>query len=253
VPNDILKLNDKRIVIAGPILSYSLDVASSLSRQGASVVFLSNDKDSAERVCQVINDEREIADKNGRAAFVKLDFEKNNAAKLMAEAAAAGSGIDIYMDLMNYHFPAAEPLKEWPAKSVQHNFQESLQLAMAALEFFKGRKKGRVIFTFDGLAFSHFARAADYAIARGSLFAFIESQSQQLLKSHIHVMGCKINLSEDMLIKYFPEKNMVESLKALGAEYPHLKITPTEAISKTMSFLASDLSQGVAGQVLTVF
>lgn len=251
--NDILKLNDKRIVIAGPILSYSLDVASQMSRQGASIVFLSPDKDSAERLCQVINDEREISSQNGRAAFVHMNFEKTSAAKLMAEAAHAGGGVDIYMDLMNWHFPTPEPLKEWPEKSIQHNFQQSMQLAMSALEFFKGRKKGKIIFTFDGLAFSHFSRAADYAIARGSLFAFIESQAQILLKTHIHVMGCKINLSEDMLIKYYPEKNMVESLKALSGEYPHLKITTTEAISKTMSFLASDLSQGVAGQVLTVF
>jgi NAD(P)-dependent dehydrogenase (short-subunit alcohol dehydrogenase family) len=253
VPNDILKLNDKRIVIAGPILSYSLDVASQMSRQGASVVFLSPDKDAAERLCQVINDEREISSNNGRAAFVHMSFEKTTAAKLMAEAATAGSGIDIYMDFMNWHFPVAETLKEWPEKSVQHNFQQSLQLAMAALEFFKGRKKGKLIFSFDGLAFSHFSKAADYAIARGSVIAFIESQAQTLLKSHIHLMGCKINLTEDMLLKYYPEKNLADSQKALAAEYPHLKITTNEAISKTMSFLASDLSQGVAGQILTVF
>ncbi len=253
MPNDILKLNDKRIVIAGPILSYSLDVATQMSRQGASVVFLSPDKDSAERLCQVINDEREISAQNGRAAFAHMNFEKNNASKLMADAAHAGGGIDIYMDFMNWHFPSGETLKEWPEKSLQHNFQHSLQLALAALEFFKGRKKGKMIFSFDGLAFSHFSKAADYAIARGSLFSFIESQSQFLLKSHIHLMGCKINLSEDMLLKYYPEKSMVESLKSLAQEYPHLKITTNDAISKAMSFLASDLSQGVAGQVITVY
>lgn len=253
MPNDILKLSDKRIVIAGPILSYSLDIASQLSRQGASIVFLSPDKDSAERICQVINDDREINSQYGRAIHVAMNFEKTTAAKMMAEAAHSGGGIDIYMDLMNWHFPANETLSQWPAQSVQHNFQESLQLTLSAMDFFKSRKKGKIIFIFDGLPFSNFARAADYAIARGSLFAFIESQAQILLKSHIHLMGCKINLSEDMLLKYFPDKSMAESLKALTSDYPHLKITTTESISKTVSFLTSDLSQGIAGQVLNIF
>lgn len=253
MPNDILKISDKRIVLAGPIFSYSLDVATQLSRQGATVIFLTPDTESAERLAQVINDEREINSRYGRAGVVPMNFDSGTAAKMMADATHAAGGIDMYVDLMNWHILPKEPGDDVNAVSAQKNFHESAQLTYAALEFLKQRKRGKIIFVFDGLPFSHFFPAAAYAVARGGMLSFVPSQAQALRQKQVQITGCKIHLSEDMLIKYFPEKTLADASKALSQEYPHLKITSTDSISKIICFLTSDLSQGITGQTLDVF
>lgn len=247
--NDILKLADKTVVIAGPFASYTFDMVSSLSRQGASVVLLTPDEANAKRICQVINDEREINEDYGKAFTLLFNPDKDSPEKIMADAAHTFHGLDIYIDNMNWHESPKEDnsLADFD-KSLKRNLDLSTKLTVAALHFLKGRKKGKVIFLIDGAPFSQNLTPA-YTVARGGILSLIESYAPELKKFNININGLMLELSEDFLLKHFPGQNFKDSLLALKKESPNIEITRTEVISKFVTLLACDLSQGATGQV----
>jgi 2-hydroxycyclohexanecarboxyl-CoA dehydrogenase len=249
VQNDILKLADKSVVLVGPFCSYTFDVVSSLCRLGASVVLLTPDHASAQRICQVINDDREIHEDYGRAFPLAYSLDKDSPEKIIADAAHTFRGLDIYIDNMNWHEDAK---KEKDAlslqKSVRRNFELSKQLASAALPFLLSRKKGKMIFMMDGFALDP-ATQTDYSKARGPLSDWINKIGLENRRSYLNINGLQIELSEDFLLRHFPGRTIKESLAALKQDHPDLEISRTEVISKFVTLLACDLTQGVTGQV----
>jgi 3-oxoacyl-[acyl-carrier protein] reductase len=249
VQNDILKLADKSVVLAGPFCSYTFDIVSFLCKQGASVVLLTPDHANAQRICQVINDDREIHEDYGRAFPLSYDLDKDAPEKIMADAAHTFRGLDIFIDNMNWH---EDPKKTRDAitlqKSLRRNFELSKQLTASALTFLKSRKKGKIIFMMDGLAMDP-SLETDYGKTRSELKAWIAQVGEEHRKSYININGLMVDLSEDFLLRHFPGKTLKEGLALLKQDKPELEITRTEVISKFVTLLSCDLTQGVTGQV----
>jgi 2-hydroxycyclohexanecarboxyl-CoA dehydrogenase len=249
VQNDILKLADKSVVLAGPFCSYTFDVVSSLCKEGASVVLLTPDHASAQRICQVINDDREIHEDYGRAFPLAYSLDKDAPEKIIADAAHTFRGLDIYIDNMNWHESSkAEKNPITLQKSMRRNFELSKQLATAALPFLVSRKKGKMVFMMDGFAMEPTLQT-DYAKARGPLCDWIHKIGIENRRCYLNINGLQIELSEDFLLRHFPERTLKESLAVLKQDHPDLEITRTEVISKFVTLLACDLTQGVTGQV----
>lgn len=246
MPNDILKLADKTVVFAGPICSYTFDIVSSLSRQGASIVLLTPDEAGAQRICQVINDEREIHEDFGRAFPLPFFVDKDSPDKKMADAAHTFHGLDIYIDNMNWHDARGDNSHSTDSK--RRNLELSTRMLEAALPFLKHRKRGKVIFLMDGYAMSNGA-APLYAENRGAIAGLIETHATELKKSLTTINGIAVELSEDFLIKHLPGMSLKEGLAELKKDHPHLEITRTEMISKFVTLLSCDLAQGATGQI----
>lgn len=245
--NDILKLADKTVAITGPCSSYLFDMASSLSRQGAAVVLITPDEAGGQRLCQVINDEREIKADYGRAAAMALKIDTDTPEKIIADAAHVFHGLDIYIDNRSWlDCPNATNDTDYDDRLESH-MQISKQLATAASIFLKKRKKGRMIFMLEGVALDH-DKNPSCLIRREKLLSFIEEQAAELRGAQSIANAIVLNLTEDLLLKHFPKQPLKESAAQMRAINSSLDISRTEAISKLVTFLASDLAQGVSGQ-----
>lgn len=245
--NDILKLADKTVAISGPCSSYLFDMASSLSRQGAAVVLITPDEAGGQRLCQVINDEREIKADYGRAAAMALKADKDTPEKIIADAAHIFHGLDIYIDNRSWlESPKSMDDADYNDRLEKHMLI-STQLATAASTFLKKRKKGRMIFMLESVALDH-EKNPQWHIPRQKHLSFIEEQAAELRSAQSIANAILLNLTEDLLLKHFPKQSLKESVAQMKAVNSLFDIGRTEAISKLVTFLSSDLAQGVSGQ-----
>ncbi len=96
-----LNLKERTTVITGPLTNLTQNIASLFSQHGSDVVFIDKNHDTCQRMANVINDQREINEKFGRASAVKCDFSTAKICQeALSQAAQTFGSIDIYIDAL---------------------------------------------------------------------------------------------------------------------------------------------------------
>ncbi|MCB9073227.1 MAG: hypothetical protein H6623_06365 [Bdellovibrionaceae bacterium] len=232
MPNDILKLSDKRVLLSGPIRSYSYEIGYAFTAQGASICFFTDDVDKARRICDTLNDAREIYRHYGRATFSLLDCSQENITKSLAGAIQTINGLDIYIDAMNFfsnNSLSPEAIHELLEK-VSHVFTE--------------RSRGKLIHLLENYLFET-DRNESFFHQRLPSFQWREKNKASLYEKNISSHQIEITLSEDTLLFLYPQKTLNEGLKEINQLKSNIKITKPDNISKTLLAVCGDLLSAI--------
>lgn len=233
MPNDILKLGDKRILLAGPITSYSYEIGHSFTNQGASICYFTPDIDKAQRISDTLNDAREIHRHLGRASAVPLNTEDAQVEKSLASAIQAISGIDIYIDALNFLSPTKAP------STLQTRLMDEV------IRIFQERARGRILLLVDNFLLTQKTFEEGFGRYRRAALEWVIQNKMSLFQKSIVCHTLHITLSEDCLLFLNPQLTLNESLKKVSSEQFHLKITKPDNISKALLATSSDLMTNI--------
>jgi hypothetical protein len=231
MPNDILKLSDKRVVLSGPIRSYSYEIGYSFTSQGASICFLTPETDKAQRICDTLNEAREIHRSYGRATYAPLPLETppENVSKTVAAAVHTISGLDIYIDGLNF-FQIDESTKIL-----------NIHILNAVEHILLERSKGRIIFLIENFLYQNPQYNSSFKEHRASALNWVESHQNTLLEKNICAHVVRIELSEDTLLHLFPKLTLNQGLQETNKNHNNLKMTKPDNISKILLAVCGDL------------
>lgn len=233
MPNDILKLSDKRILLAGPITSFSYEIGYSYTIQGASVCYFTPDMDKAQRLCDALNDAREIHRNYGRASAAPLNAGEDNLEKSVATALQAIHGVDIYIDALNFLNTNAT------APELQSQLFEEIT------RIFQERQRGRLILLVDNFLLTQKTFEDGFGKYRKHALDWVMQNKMILLQKNIVCHTLHITLSEDCLLFLNPQLTLNDSLKKVSSEQFPLKITKPDNISKALLASSGDLMANV--------
>lgn len=233
MPNDILKLGDKRILLAGPVTSFSYEIGHAFTTQGASVCYFTPDVDKAQRISDTLNDSREIHRSYGRATSAPLKLDDAHFEKSLATAIQSISGIDVYIDALNF----LNPQKALP--------EMQTRLLEEVSRIFQERQRGRVILLVDNFLLTQKTFEDGFGKYRKLALEWIAQNKMTLLQKNILAHTLHVTLTEDCLLFLNPQLTLNESLKKITSEQFPLKITKPDNISKALLATSGDLMVSV--------
>lgn len=232
MPNDILKISDKRILIAGPITSFSYEMGYAFTSQGAAVCYFTPDIDKARRVCDTLNDNREVYRFFGRANYSLLNKESSDQQKALAAAVQNINGLDVYIDALNFFDPN------------QISFTLQTDLMNQVAHIFNERQRGRILLTVDQFLLTQDTKN-HFSTFRNSAVQWVQENKSSLFQQNILAHILYMTLTEDCLLFLNPSKTINESLKNINNNGNTFKITKPDNISKTLIAAASDLMANI--------
>lgn len=252
-----LSLRERTTVITGPLTNLSQNIAMMFSQNGSDVVFIDKNQEACQRMASLINDQREINEKFGRATAIKCDFNTaKECQEALSQAAQTFGSIDIYIDSL--FGTASGSLKE--EKSLEHfddfintELKPTFYFAHQVVSYLKNRKRGRLIFLVPELVVRGSSIDTCHSLVRGGLSSFAKSLSFELMDQSTTVNVLSLGPTEEYLLHHFPQagsaKDALEKLKQID---PQARIVNSDSVAGTLLYLCSPLGNACTGQTLTL-
>lgn len=252
-----LNLRERTTVISGPLSNLTQNIASLFAQNGSDIVFIDKNVDACQRMAGVINDQREINDKFGRATAIKCNFESAKACQDALGAAAHTFGsIDIYIDTL---FGSAQaPIRADDALTtfdelINTELKPSFYFAQQVVSYLKNRKRGRLVFIAPEAVTHGSPLDTSHSLLRGGLMSFVKSLSYELADQSSTANVLCIGPTEEYLLQHFPEAGSVKAaLEKLKAINPQAKLVNSESVAGTLLYLCSTMGNAINGQSLTL-
>lgn len=244
-----LNLRERTVLIRGPFSSTVQGLVMGLTTEGANCVLLDVVNESSIRFCSQISDAREANPKLGRAVSIKNPLKTENDLKeAISQAAQPFGAIDLFIDAQILasanRFKIGESLS-YLDEEMHQNLKVTIQLAHAALNFFKSRRRGRILFLMN-------ERYPDpvSAATRGGLVAFAQSLAPQITEHNVTANLLSIGMTEEWILSQYPESSIKEALEKMRVTDASVKITEPDRITNTVVYLLSQAGAAVNGQYL---
>lgn len=243
-----LSLKERTALIYGPFTTTVQSIMMGLTQMGADCVLLDTDNSASIRFCNQLNDAREVNPKFGRAISIKNPLRNENDIKdAIGSAAQSFGSVDLFIDAKVTNrvntFKIGESLASLD-EDIHTNFKVSVMLTHAVLNFFKNRKRGRIVYLMN-----HQYPDPVLAAARGALIQFADQLSKVVSEHNITVNTLSLGMTEEWILAQFPQaKSIKEALDLLKQKEPHLKITEPDKITNAISFLLGTSGACVNGQ-----
>lgn len=252
-----LTLKERTTVIAGPLTNLTQNIASLFTQSGSDVVFLDKNNETCQRMANVINDQREINEKFGRASAVKCDLSTaKSCQEALSQSAQIFGSIDIYIDTL--FSTTAAPLKGEQSTAVfdeliATELKPSFYLAHQVVNYLKNRKRGRLIFLTPEPSLTGSPIDTIHSILRGGLSSFVKSLSYELANQNTTANVISLGPTEEYALHHFPNSSSVkDALEKLKGINPQAKLVNSESVAGTLLYLCSSLGNAVNGQTLTL-
>jgi 2-hydroxycyclohexanecarboxyl-CoA dehydrogenase len=252
-----LNLRERTTVITGPLTNLTQNIASLFTQNGSDVVFIDKNVDACQRMAGVLNDQREINEKYGRAAAVKCEFDSAKAChEALSQAAQTFGSIDIYIDTL--FAPGLAPVKSESAietfeELVNTELKPSFYFAQQVVAYLKNRKRGRLVFlVLDGAAHGS-AMDTTHSLLRGGMMSFAKSLSYELADQSTTANVLCVGPTEEYLLKHFPGSTSIkEALEKFKTLNPQAKLVNSDSVAGTLIYLCSAMGNAINGQTLTL-
>jgi NAD(P)-dependent dehydrogenase (short-subunit alcohol dehydrogenase family) len=230
--DSLLKLNDKTVAVVGEFSSMTQMILTLLSEQGADVALVGKESPEARRVCEHLNDQREIYAHYGRAGVIATDLaQAKDAADIVGRVVHSFGRLDCLVDTL---------------PCTRGDFVLSAALVQESLKFLTSRPRSRIIWL------SHHRQLQDIPFA-----AELESLRTQMAEAfgpkNLTANELVLGVSEEYLLRRNPKSpSMKIALEDLKKQIPRARLLEPSEIAAWVMFLASPLSQAVNGQALGV-
>lgn len=243
-----LKLKDKVALVTGSSKGIGAGIAKELAKNGAKVVInYVNGKEDAEKVVL------EIGNNGGTAIAVQCDVKSADDVKRMFQQTQDTFGrLDILIN--NAGFGRFEPIEDITEDSFHNQFDThvlgNLLCTQHAVEFFKG-KGGSIVNISSTVSQNPFPGLLIYSAAKAAIDNMTKTLAKELGPQRIRVntIAPGVTRTEGNVSLGITDSDMEKQMVSMT---PLGRVGQTEDIAKVAVFLASDDSNWVTGERITV-
>lgn len=249
-----MSLTDRVAVITGASRGVGAEIAKQYAKEGASVIV--NYFQSEEKAKAV---EEEIKSQGGKATVCHGDVTKQADMESMAQFAIDTYGkIDVVVcnALIDYQFNPQSPgasietvTWEMMEKQMKGTVQGAMNIIKAALPNMKANKFGKIVMIGTNLVYNPVVTYYDYNTSKAALIGLMRS-----LASELGPHGIRVNLLAGGLLEVTDASSLTtpEVFGFVANGTPLRKTTTVADFARSAVFCASDLSNAMTGQSISV-
>lgn len=236
-----LKLNDRTVVLSGPLTQVTSAIVATLSERGSDVAMVVSDRlREAQRYAENVSDAREIHHNYGRVAAIESSMESQElCSESISRAAEVFGSIDILIDT---HLLGVTSDKE----EFEKYSSAAIHMSQAALPYLEGRQKGRIIILTNDFLLKESKEETPQQ-------KLVKEISPRLMNQNItaNVLSCGIT-EEYLLAKHDGKLSLKDALEKEIEELGSARMIDPMEVASAVTFFASPVSSGVCGQTLHV-
>jgi 3-oxoacyl-[acyl-carrier protein] reductase len=237
----------KTVVITGSSRGIGKATAKKFAEEGYNVVVNYNkSKKSAEELCC------EIEKLGGRAVAISADIsDEKQAKKLIEEAIACFDGIDVLVNNAGVALPQGlfTDFADEDAKSVfDTNVFGMMNCARAVIPHFVSKKSGKIVNVSSVWGISGASCEVIYSASKAAVIGFTKALAQELAPSGINVNCIAPGMIDTDMNGHLTD----DDKKACAEEIPLGRIGNPDEVAEAILFFATEKSDYITGQVLTV-
>ncbi len=239
-------LKNKFAVVTGGSGGIGRAVVKDFVRKGAKVLFsYCNNEDGAKKVVS------ELTSEGFSVKYGKLNVSKKEEVRSFFKEALSSEGkIDILVNNAGINkdsFLMMMKDDDWQ-EVLNTNLNGVYYCSKAVVRSMIGAKKGRIINIVSHSALTGRQCQVNYAASKGGIVAMTRSLARELAPFNILVNAVSPGLVNTDMLKTVPEKE----LELVKSHIPLKRIANPEEIAPLISFLSSDESSYITGQVIRV-
>ncbi|KAL3930128.1 MAG: hypothetical protein SGBAC_011901 [Bacillariaceae sp.] len=246
--------DDKVALISGASRGLGAEIARIYAQEGATVwvnYFQSEDKANA-----VVE---EITKAGGKAMAVQADVTDEQQVIAMVKTIVDKSGrLDIIVNnaLPKYKFDATAPYTSIETVSWENMDQQicgaikgAINTTKAALPTFKAQSYGKIVNVSTNLIYNPVVTYYDYTTAKAGLVGLTRN-----LATELGQYGVRVNILAGGLLETTDASSATspEIFQAIASTTPLRKTTSTQDFAKASVFFASEMSDAVTGQSISI-
>jgi 3-oxoacyl-[acyl-carrier protein] reductase len=235
----------KTAIVTGAGTGIGRAIALELARSGAIVLLTGRRQDVLERVQQ------EVAALGGTAHVHPADVSNpEDAARLVAEAKAVMSRIDVLVNNAGRSYDTLILRMKWDAldDALAVNLKSMFYLSAAAGKVMLSQKAGSIVNITSVVALTGNAGQSAYVAAKAGVIGLTKSLAHEFGSRNIRVNAVAPGYIETDMTAALPEALKNQYLERI----PLRRFGGAGEVAKVVSFLASDASAYVTGQVVAV-
>ena len=242
------ELKDKVAVITGSSRGIGAAIALKLAKEGANIVLNYHSDSSKKYVDELIE---KIEEYNQEVIAVQADVSKlDEAKKLIDKALNKFSKIDILVNnagINSDNLLLRMSEDEWD-KVMNVNLKGVFNCTKAAIKSMMKNRQGKIINLTSVVGIRGNAGQANYSASKAGVIGFTKSIARELAGRNITANAVAPGFITTDMTDDIPEK----SKKELKDEIPLSRLGNGEDVAELVSFLASDRSDYITGQVINV-
>ncbi len=223
-------------------------IALNLAREGCDIISADMDIEGAKTTAG------EVIASGRKSIALKVDVSKQSEVNDVVKASLAEfSRIDILVNTAGGTAgagPIIQASEEKWRRDIEVNFLGSMYFAKAVLPGMIEQKYGKIVNFSTGIALTGMMGSSSYAGAKAALISFTKCLSMEVGPSNINV-NC---LQPSMVMTNFGthatmDPKMVEQM---AQRLPLRRLTTTQDIANLVTFLVSDISNGITGKIFEI-
>jgi 3-oxoacyl-[acyl-carrier protein] reductase len=223
-------------------------IALTLAKEGCDIISADMDIEGAQKTAD------EVKASGRKSIALKVDVSNQSDVNNMVKAALAGFGkIDILVNTAGGTAgagPIIQASEEKWRRDIEVNFYGSMYCAKAVLPGMIEQKYGKIVNFSTGIALTGMMGSSSYAGAKAAIISFTKCLSMEVGPSNINVNA----LQPTMVMTNFGthatmDPKMVEQM---AQRLPLRRLTTTQDIANLVTFLVSDISNGITGKIFEI-
>lgn len=243
------------MVLLNSCSSVGRAIALGLTECGANVALVDHRESENSRLAEDIMNQREVNEKRGRAGSIFTNWKDEKSVQdVISRCAEAFGGIDILVDA-NCHEKDLSFSKDFDVEKlnelIQMNLRASLVITHKAVQFLKGRKRGRIIYLLQDLYRLGFEGDSLSAATRTGLIHFSKVLSKELHGDNVTVNCVATGPTEEYLLAKRPGKSLKAAQDDLLSHLKPSRVVENVEIANLVCYLASPLASSITGQTLS--
>tara|TARA_B100000427_G_scaffold273666_1_gene241472 strand:- start:8723 stop:9466 length:744 start_codon:yes stop_codon:yes gene_type:complete len=241
-----MRLKNKNILITGSTRGIGLAIAHECAKEGANLIIHGT---KPEKVTEIINllSEKYNTKINGFAYDIK-NFE--NCQNLVKESLESLGSLDVLINnagITRDNLLLRMSEEEWN-DVIQTNLTSIFSMTKAISKPFLKQKSGKIINMSSVVGVIGNAGQANYAAAKGGINTFTKSIAKEFGAKGIQCNAIAPGFIKTDMIETLPEEYLNTIIKSIPAR----KLGSTDDVSKLVLFLASNESDYITGQIISV-